>query len=134
MRYLKDEEFNIASRFLFLSMARVVIQLDIENIEQGPFKIKNPYLSLLRKMISKATNERRHLRKLMKDKSIQVVIQHKNETFTTVLFLCNGKEEHRDYFNPAIRKKVEVIIQELIQPNLDHHRDFEVNDDVGSVH
>src|SRR5690625_6127811 len=80
MRYLKDEEFNIASRFLFLSMARVVIQLDIENIEQGPFKIKNPYLFLLRKMISKATNERRHLRKLMKDKSIQVVIQHKNET------------------------------------------------------
>src|SRR5690625_7768043 len=106
MRYLKDEEFNIASRFLFLSMARVVIQLDIENIEQGPFKINNPYLSLLRKMISKATNERRHLRKLMKDKSMQVVIQHKNETYTNGLFLYNGKANTRKYSSTAIPTKM----------------------------
>lgn len=123
MRYLKDEEFIIASRFLFLSMARVVIQLDIENIEQGPFKIKTPYLLLLRKMVSKATNERRHLHKLIKDKGIQVIMQHKNETFATVLFLCKGKEEQKKYFNPVIQKKVEGIISDLIQTSLDHPHD-----------
>lgn len=129
MRYLQDEEFTIASRFLFLSMARVVIQLDIEHIEKGPFKIKKPYLSLLQKMFSKATNERRCLRKLMKKRGIQVVMQGKTETFTTVLFLCRGKEELRNYFNPAIQKKVEVIIQELIQISLDHPRDLRESHD-----
>jgi len=123
VRYLKDEELKLASRFLFLSMAIVVIQLDIGHIEQGQFKIKNPYLFLLRKMVSKATNERRRLRKLMKDKGIQVVMQHKTESFTTVLYLCKGKEEQKDYFNPAIRKKVEIIIQDLIQTSLDYPRD-----------
>lgn len=121
MRYLQDEELNIASRFLFLSMARVVLQLDIESIEQGPFKIKDPYLLLLRKMVSKATNERKYLRKLMRDKGIQIVMQHKTKTFTTVIYICQGKETLKAYFNPVIRNKVETIIQDLIQTSQSHH-------------
>lgn len=114
MRYLTDEELNLASRFLFLSMALIVIKQDIEQIKNGTFKIKKPYLELLEKMNSTAILERRQLRKEMKDKSMQVVLLNKNDSFSSYLFTCKGREERRNYFNPAIRKKVEVIIQELI--------------------
>ena len=120
MRYLKDEELQLASRFLFLSMAMIVIEQDIQHIEKGDFKIKEPYLALLRKMSSLATNERKNLRKVMRDKSIQVVMLNKNDSFSSVLFLCQGREEQRNYFNPVIRKKVEKIIYELIQTALGH--------------
>jgi len=115
MRYLQSDELQIATRFLFLSMAIVVIQQDIKHIQKGAFKIKEPYVHMLEKMISEATKERRSLRKSMEREQIRVVTLHKNDSFSSFLFLCRGKEEKRNYFNPAIRKKVEVIVQELMQ-------------------
>ncbi len=114
MRFLTEEEYSIASRFLFLSMAVAVIRLDIRNVEQGAFKIKAPYLEMLKKMESLALEERRELRIRMKKQSIEVVTLNKNDSFSSFLFLCQGREEKRNFFNPTIRKKVETIIQELL--------------------
>ncbi|WP_404451694.1 hypothetical protein LG329_15340 [Virgibacillus necropolis] len=118
MRYLNEEELQVASRFLFLSMAIVVIQQDVQHVQKGAFKIKEPYTQLLEKMISEATNERRQLRQTMQKKNIKVVTLNKNDSFSSFLFLCQSREEKRNYFNPAIRKKVEVILQELMHKAL----------------
>lgn len=115
MSYLSNEELHLATRFLFLSMAMIVIQKDIQHIQEGAFKIKEPYLQLLSDMSTKATAERKQLRKKMYDKKMQVITIEKSEFFTSFLFLCQGREERRSYFNPAIRKKVEEIIKEFIQ-------------------
>ncbi|MDL4842856.1 hypothetical protein [Aquibacillus rhizosphaerae] len=116
MRYLSEEEYELASRFLFLSMAILVIQQDMQNIEKGTtFKIKEPFTDLLSKMEYEATSERRHLRKRMATKQLQVVSLNKNDSFSSFLFICKGREEKRNYFNPAIRKKVENIIHDLMQ-------------------
>ncbi|MBM7571478.1 hypothetical protein [Aquibacillus albus] len=119
MRYLSEEEYHLASRFLFLSMAIVVIQRDIQHIEKGTtFKIKEPFIELLNKMEYAATTERRELRKKMTQKQLQVITLDKNDSFSSFLFLCKGREEKRNYFNPAIRKKVEVLLQELMKKAL----------------
>src|SRR5699024_10516304 len=65
--YLTDEEIQVASRFLFLSMAIVVIQLDVQNIKEGAFKIKKPYIEFLNNMATVAINKRKQLQKVMKD-------------------------------------------------------------------
>ncbi|WP_027963889.1 hypothetical protein [Halalkalibacillus halophilus] len=119
MQYLTDEEGQTASRFLFLSMAIVVLEKDIQQIESGPFKIKEPYLELLRRMIHQARTERRHLRKRMDNQKMDVVFTQKNETFSTYIFIARGYEEERRYFNPAIRKKVEHILTELMFHTID---------------
>ncbi|WP_449354093.1 hypothetical protein ACUL41_12125 [Virgibacillus natechei] len=114
MRYLTDEELRVASQFLFLSMAITVIKQDVEHIQAGAFKIKEPYVELLENMESEATNERRKLQKIMKHKHIKVTAGNRNESFSSFLFLCKGREELRTYFNPVIRNKVETIIHELM--------------------
>ncbi|MDX8045743.1 hypothetical protein SH601_07045 [Gracilibacillus sp. S3-1-1] len=115
MRYLNEQEWQLASRFLFLSMALTVIKHDLQKMNQlSPFKINEPYIALLEKMEKNATNERRELRKKMQQEKIQVLAAEKKDSFTSYLFLCKGKEEKRNYFNPAIRKKVEVILEELL--------------------
>src|SRR5699024_11013704 len=124
MRYLQSDELQIATRFLFLSMAIVVIQQDIKHVQKGAFKIKEPYIHMLEKMIYEATKERRKLRQSMERKQIKVVTLHKNDSFSSFLFLCQGREEKRNYFNPAIRKKVEVIVQELMQKVLPPVQDY----------
>ncbi|GGB39512.1 hypothetical protein GCM10011409_16270 [Lentibacillus populi] len=124
MRYLSDEEIDVASSFLFLSMALIVIQQDIQEIQSGAFKIKEPYLELLEKMTAEATEERRKLQEVMKKKDIKVVTLNQNDSFSSYLFLCQGREEKRNYFNPAIRKKVKAIIQELMHKALQPFQPF----------
>ncbi|GAA4067707.1 hypothetical protein [Amphibacillus indicireducens] len=115
MRYLTIEEYQLASRFLFLSMAITVIQRDLAIIERGAgLKIKEPYLVLLKKMENEAMLERQQLRKYMYDQKLKVIPLERNDTFTAYLFICRNREEQRNYFNPAIRKKVEHILEELM--------------------
>lgn len=119
MRYLTDQELQTATRFLFLSMAMVVIKQDVQHIQNGAFKIKEPYLAQLESMVTVGTNERRQLRIKMEDIKLKVVTLNKNDSFSSFLFICQGREEKRNYFNPAIRKKVEAIILELMKKALD---------------
>lgn len=112
MQLLTEEEYSIVSRFLFLSMAIIVIKQDIKHIKHGAFKIKEPYMKLLKKMESQAFEEQKGLRKTMKEQRMDVVTLNKNDSSSSFLFLCQNKEEKRDFFNPAIRKKVEAIILE----------------------
>lgn len=118
MRYLSDEELTLAARFLFLSMAMIVIKQDIQQIRSGAFKMKEPYIELLEKMTTEATNERKKLRQIMMKRKLKVVRLEQNDSFSSYLFLCQGREEKRNYFNPAIRKKVEAIFQELMHKGL----------------
>ncbi|MFD1039019.1 hypothetical protein ACFQ3N_11550 [Virgibacillus byunsanensis] len=124
MRYLNEEELEIATRFLFLSMAMTVIKQDIHHIQLGEFKIKEPYIKLLEEMNKHAMTERRELRTTMNHQRIQVVTLNKNDSFSSYLFLCKGREEKRNYFNPAIRKKVEVIVEELMRKALQPYQDY----------
>src|SRR5690625_1979835 len=123
MSYLNQNELKLASRFLFLSMAMIVMKQDMRHIQDGAFKIKEPYIELLGKMLAHATDERRKLRQMMQRQKIQVIFLQKNDLFSSYLFLCNGREEKRNYFNPTIKKKVETIIDELMKKGLNQASD-----------
>lgn len=118
MRYLNKEELTIASRFLFLSMTIIVIQQDIHRFQESELKLKDAYIGVLKNMEEKALQERRHLRKVMLQKQIKVMKLDRNDSFSSYLFLCQGREEKRNYFNPAIRQKVKAIFLELMQKSL----------------
>lgn len=98
MRYLQDEHLQAALRFLFLSMAITVMKQDMAYIQDGKFKIKEPYLELLEKMIFLAKKERKNLRKTMHDENIQVILLNRNDSFSSYLFICQGKEEKTQLF------------------------------------
>ncbi|WP_010650062.1 hypothetical protein [Oceanobacillus massiliensis] len=113
MRYLTDEELELATRFLFLSMAMVVIRQDIGHAQNSASKLKEFHVRTLEKMETEAAFERRNLKTLMRKKNMKIVTLNKNDSFSSFLFLCQGREEKRNYFNPAIRNKVAAIVQEL---------------------
>jgi len=127
MRYLNKTELKISSRFLFLSMAMIVLKQDMNHIKNGDFKIKKPYLLLLEEMLKIATNERRQLRQIMKKHQLQVLCLRKSEWFTTFLFLSSQHEERRSYFNPRIQKNVENIMYGLLKKALNGESDARSN-------
>ena len=95
-------------------MAITVIKKDLTEVQNGSFKIKEPYLILLEKMLYLAAIERKELRINMRKQSIKVYLLNKNESFSTYLFTAGNREEKRFYFNPAIRKQVVPILNELM--------------------
>ncbi|WP_130858731.1 hypothetical protein [Gracilibacillus phocaeensis] len=117
MRYLNKHEWNLASRFLFLSMTLTVIRHDLGKLEQNsPFKITEPYTQLLQEMEQQAIKEREELIKEMnkEELEVQALPNSHDMSFTSYLFICKGREEKRNYFNPAIRRKVSFIFEELL--------------------
>lgn len=122
MRYLAAEELQIASRFVFLSMAITVLEQDLHYMNQGAFKIKEPYIDLIERMISSALSERKKLRKEMYDRHLTVTRLRKDDLFTTYLFICKRREEERTYFNPVIRNNVKAIIIDHLNNALQRNR------------
>ncbi|AKG04990.1 hypothetical protein AAV35_009370 [Salimicrobium jeotgali] len=118
MAHLKEKQLDKASRYLFLTMAITVIKQDRRHIANGAHKIKEPYLELLGKMEVCAREERKHLRSFMDTHQVYVIETSRHEAFTTFSFMAAGYEEKRNYFNPAIRRKVEFILWELMEKAL----------------
>jgi hypothetical protein len=118
LEYIIKEQ-DIATRFLFLGMAKSVIQLDLKSMQEGPFKIKEPYIDLLEKMYSVATNERRKLKKAMWDRKISVVTLEKDGIFSKYKLFYNGREELKTYHNNIIRRNVKEILEELMNRSLE---------------
>ncbi|HEX5519565.1 MAG TPA: hypothetical protein VFX18_03910 [Candidatus Nitrosocosmicus sp.] len=109
------EDKDIAARFLFLNMAIKNLELDLQHIKNGPFKIKEPYLELLEKAYSTAINERGKLKRLMYNKKINIVSTDRNNKFSYYKFSYNGIEEEQTYYNHVIKKNVKEIIEGLIK-------------------
>ena len=108
-----QHDMDIATRYLFVDMAIKNLELDLQHVNNGPFKIKEPYVELIEGMIIKARKEMRQLKKVMYDRKIQVLFMHRQGDFTTYKFIMNGKEQEVTYLNQVIKKKVEGIIKEL---------------------
>lgn len=108
-------ESEIAARSIFIKLAMNVIQLDIKNINSGPFKIKDPYIDQLERMHTVATNEFRDLKKAMWDKKISVITKGRRNDFTDYQFLLNGRSEMKTYNNHIIKRNVKRILEELIE-------------------
>ncbi|GAB2533379.1 hypothetical protein [Gracilibacillus alcaliphilus] len=122
MKYFTQDEWNIATRFLFLSMTLTVIKQDLINMQQAsPFKISEPYITLLQRMEQLASAEKAELQHMMKQKQLHVrVLPHTPEdAFTPYLFTCQGKEVKRNFYNPAIRRKVMLMLEELLEQRLE---------------
>ena len=64
-------------------------------------------------MLAQAKDQRRLLKETMQKEQLVIQSLSSNDVFTSFLFILDKKEERRDFFNPAIRKKVEAMLIEL---------------------
>lgn len=115
MRNITKEDYRIASRYLFVDLALSTIEVDLKNLHDNDlFKIKEVYINLLEKLQVIGAEERRNLKKLLKQEDIQIVMTTKRDTFTEYTIYCKGKEEVRSYFNPHIRNRVRDMMNEWL--------------------
>ncbi|UOQ48115.1 hypothetical protein MUN88_19020 [Gracilibacillus caseinilyticus] len=99
MRYLSNEEFQLGSRYLFLSLAIQVIQKNLEKLRnQSIFKLNEPYVMLLESIEKKAIEERRQSKIRISQEKIDVLETNQTDTFTEYTYFCKGKAEKKKLF------------------------------------
>ena len=110
-----QNDLDIASRYLFVDLAIKNLELDLQHVMNGPFKIKEPYLKFIEGIISKAINERRNLKRIMYQRKIRVQFLYRQGDYSTYKFILDGKEQEMTFMNQVIKKSVEETIGGLMK-------------------
>lgn len=113
MRYLNDEEIDIACRRLYLDNALIVLERDLKELSGGPFKIKEPYIELIERAMAAGIEERRLLKKEFLNRKMKIELDEKGENFTKFVFYAGRRSETRSYFKPTLQQHVRRAIEGL---------------------
>lgn len=108
MYQLPEDSHHILLEYIFLSFTIDVLEYELRILLQSTdIKLQETFIAFINHMSSYAKNRRHILKKEMDRKLFSVQPLEKNNVFTSFLLVFDKKEERRDFFNPAIRKKVE---------------------------
>lgn len=105
---------DIIEQVIYLPMVLTIFHRDLQIIEKGPFKLKKPYIELIKKAIIKIQNDLTDAKKYLKKNNIKVERIKSDDAFTMYLFLYKGYEEIHNYFNPRLRNRVEELMQSYL--------------------
>ncbi len=124
MDHLHEKQYAILSHYIFLSFTIETLELEQKKLSQtSGIKLSETFMVLIGHMLAHAKKQRRSLKETMYKEQLFIQPLGSNDVFTSFLFILDKKEERRDFFNPAIRKKVEGILIELkheVQTNYHH--------------
>lgn len=97
---------------IFLPMVLTILSRDIIALKQAQLKLTEPYIQFLTDVQKQIQNDLRQIKQIMRVRNLKAVEEGRDEVFSQYLFIYNGYEEKRNYFNPKIRHNVEMLMKQ----------------------
>ncbi|MCU9594952.1 hypothetical protein OEV82_10930 [Caldibacillus thermolactis] len=110
MTRIPSESRDLLEKAIYYPMLIKVLERDLQVVNNSPFKLKNPYKTLIEKTLSTVHQQLYEVKRELKRQGMKVQEVKRDETFTTFLFLYKGYEEYHSYFNPRLRNYVEELL------------------------
>lgn len=107
---IPSESRDLLEKAIYYPMLIKVLERDLQVVNNSPFKLKNPYKTLIEKTLSTVHQQLYEVKRELKRQGMKVQEVKRDETFTTFLFLYKGYEEYHSYFNPRLRNYVEELL------------------------
>ncbi|OEH92424.1 hypothetical protein [Bacillus solimangrovi] len=114
MGRVSESDRRTLELYIFLPMALTILSKDILIIKDAPFKLPVPYIQLVEETEKAIHNDLRKVKHMMKVRNLTVIQEGRDEVFSQYLFIYNGYEEKRNYFNPKIRQNVEALLKQYL--------------------
>ncbi|WP_042356525.1 hypothetical protein [Bacillus rubiinfantis] len=111
MTRIPDHDRDIMEKAIYLPMVLIILNRDLSIVEEVPFKLKQPYIELIKETIQKVQKELTEAKQYMKKNKLQVFEKKRDDVFTMYQFIYKGYEEQHNYFNPRIRNKVQELLE-----------------------
>ena len=110
MTRIPSESRDLLEKAIYYPMLIKVLERDLQVVNNSPFKLKNPYKTLIEKTLSTVHQQLYEVKRELKRQGMKVQEVKRDETFTTFLFPYKGYEEYHSYFNPRLRNYVEELL------------------------
>ncbi|WP_093072269.1 hypothetical protein [Salisediminibacterium halotolerans] len=110
---LSREEEQIVESFIFLDIARKVLEKDLSRLQHAPLKIKEPYIRLIEAALEKLSTHMYRTKWEMKQADLQVQLQRMDSTFSEYSIFFRGYVVTAKYLNPHLRNQVSRMIEQL---------------------
>lgn len=104
---------EIAYKYLYIDLAIKNLERDLKLIHTGPFKIKEPYIMLVEKIISKAIQERKKIKQIMFKHNIRIHQIGKLHDIVIYEFYLNNKVNEVRLNKYVIKSRVKETILSL---------------------
>ncbi|MBM7604154.1 hypothetical protein JOC75_002127 [Metabacillus crassostreae] len=102
---------DIIEQSIYIPMAVAIFNRDLTVIENSPFKLHRPYLTVVEEALKLAQKDLADVKRHLQKHNIKVHQVERDEAFTLYSFIYNGYEEKHNYFNPRIRNKVAELME-----------------------
>lgn len=106
---------KIPYQFIYVDLMVKNLQRDLQIIQKGPFKIKEPYIRFIETLISKAIKERRKLKQIMHDHNIHIKNKGVQNDLVIYRFYINRKEKEVHFNKYVLKKNVKEMMTDLIE-------------------
>ena len=111
MTRIPAEARDMIEKAIYLPMTVSILNRDMKIIQQGPFKLKDPYLHLIEQALKLAQRDLYDVKNELRRRKIKVHEVSRDEAFTMYSFIYEGYEEEHNYFNPRIRNQVSALLE-----------------------
>ena len=119
---MSDDLLVDIERYIYLPILLIVLEKDEKYFEQGPFKLKSPYINMLLSIRKKIEADFIEVKQKLKTKGVKVVRGERDELFTEYYFYIGKFVDKRRYSNVRLKNFSETLLEEYIQnckPNVE---------------
>ena len=116
---LSNKDLIEIERYIYLPLLLIVLERDYTLFEEGPFKLKAPYLHMIesaKKLIEKDLVE---VKAKLKSMKIKVVRGERDDLFTEYHFYIGNYVDKRRYSNVRLKNYSEKLLEEYIRKSKD---------------
>ncbi|MBP3950351.1 hypothetical protein [Bacillus suaedae] len=110
--HIKTDEMKLARLFIYLPMARKVLEKDLTKVNAAGFKFSEPYTEMIEGCIERIGKEIYKVKRDMNKTGLKVYENGKESSgmFTKYLVKCRGYEQELSILNEVIKNSVRDII------------------------
>lgn len=110
MLNLSKEAIQMLEQVIYLPMVLQILQNDSRAFEQGTFKLKQPYLKLVKQTVKYVQKELTDAKSYLRQNQLQVFRGERDDLFSEYIFMRKRAQDSRRYSNIRLRNHVEDLL------------------------
>lgn len=95
---------------IYLPMLISILETDKQLVENGPFKLKRPYLYFIESALKNVRQDSKAANQYLRNHKMKLIRGETTELFTEYLFVHGRYEDARRYLNVRLKSRTEELI------------------------
>lgn len=102
---ITEEEHIVIHFFILLPLVKKVLERDMKLLQEGDFKVKDPYLDMIQNALKSLHEDMRYIKRFMHKHEIRVTAAGNDGMFSRYSYLCRGYEGKSSYLNANLKRQ-----------------------------